>query len=714
MKKVTLPVAIVLFLIGAAGFVAPRVVAPILKQKIEATAEKRLGRKLLVGNVRLRLGLIELVAVAIEGLGSEPPFVAPLVRVRFSPLSLLGKTVEVTTVEVVQPRIDLRHSGSDDNFTSMLQRLKTPSEPSDATPSGRRVHLGTLSVSGATVEIADEDRGSAHVGHLDATLPEEGTAIVELRDVTLSLPGGIRASLAEASLAAPVSKRKPSAVPSLLIKSGTLTPFRGLELTGIEGTIAAPDRQAKEAKIDVRGSYGGSTTPLWEAHGTIADDLSSASVELVAQRFKLSQLDALYKRKDGGPQILNASDGEADGRFAVNYANRKIAFAGNFHLAGLDIAHPMLAPVPIPRLGFDARTRGTADLDQRHLVLEELKIDYRNVHATLAADIERVGKKPRFKATLKIAPLPCQTALTAIPAELVPNLQGFQLQGTFTTDLHAAIDFDNLDEPVDLGGLVGIEGCKVVKAPEFSSIARLQGTFEQTVETEPGKWLTFYAGPENPDFAPYPDISQHLVNSIMTTEDSGFFKHHGFIFSEFRGALRENLRRGYFRLGASSISMQMVKNVLLSREKTLSRKLQELFLTWYLERHLSKERILEIYFNVIEFGPGIYGIGRAARHYFGKSAKELQPQEAAFFSSILPSPKRRYTHFCSASGQLEPKWSNYVRRILKRMHERGRLTKDEFDRASAATVKFDRAEAMPEKDCLAWVKKITGPPPPKP
>jgi membrane peptidoglycan carboxypeptidase len=93
--------------------------------------------------------------------------------------------------------------------------------------------------------------------------------------------------------------------------------------------------------------------------------------------------------------------------------------------------------------------------------------------------------------------------------------------------------------------------------------------------------------------------------------------------------------------------MQMVKNVLLAHEKTLSRKLQELFLVWYLEQLLPKQRILEIYFNAIEFGPRLYGIGPAARHYFGKSASDLGPLEAAFFSSILPSPKRRYVQYCA-------------------------------------------------------------------
>src|SRR4030095_3467548 len=133
-----------------------------------------------------------------------------------------------------------------------------------------------------------------------------------------------------------------------------------------------------------------------------------------------------------------------------------------------------------------------------------------------------------------------------------------------------------------------------------------------------------------------------LTASILTTEDNGFFKHRGWVSSEFRNALKRNLQRGGFRGGASSITMQMVKNVLLTQEKTLSRKLQELFLVWYLEQELPKERILELYLHAIEFGPRIYGIGAASRHYFGKKPGELNPIEGAFFSSILPSPKRRY------------------------------------------------------------------------
>lgn len=268
-------------------------------------------------------------------------------------------------------------------------------------------------------------------------------------------------------------------------------------------------------------------------------------------------------------------------------------------------------------------------------------------------------------------------------------------------------------QSVTLSGKVGIDGCKVLASPEEMNFERLAAPFEHVVEVEPERFVRFLVGPENPDFVPYEEISPYLINSIMTTEDNGFMRHRGFIGPEFRSALEQNLQRGYYRLGASSITMQMVKNVLLSREKTLSRKLQEMFLTWYLENNLTKERILEVYFNVIEFGPYLYGIGPAVRRYFGKTPKELTPREAAWFSSILPSPKRRYVHFCK--GKPDLKWEAYLSRILRRVHERGRLTDEEFNASMEERFLFNREEAPPERECLALIKRMTEPqPPPQP
>ena len=155
--------------------------------------------------------------------------------------------------------------------------------------------------------------------------------------------------------------------------------------------------------------------------------------------------------------------------------------------------------------------------------------------------------------------------------------------------------------------------------------------------------------------------------------------------------------------GASSITMQMVKNVLLYREKTLARKLQELFLTWHVENTLTKDRILEIYLNVIEYGPGLYGIGPAAYHFFGKKAKDLTPTEAAFFSTILPAPKERYKQYCA--GTLTRWTEGKIERILQIMLKRERLTQAEYDTAIATPLLFSKDGMESEDDCMKRVKK---------
>jgi membrane peptidoglycan carboxypeptidase len=127
---------------------------------------------------------------------------------------------------------------------------------------------------------------------------------------------------------------------------------------------------------------------------------------------------------------------------------------------------------------------------------------------------------------------------------------------------------------------------------------------------------------------------------------------------------------------------------------------------------LPKERILELYFNAIEFGPRIYGIGAASRHYFGKKPSELTPLEGAFFSSMLPNPKRRYIQYCH--GAPYPPWDKYVHRILGIVHQRGHLTDEEYEQAAPQTLVFDRHEAtFTEKQCLDWVKKMTTRPEPE-
>jgi len=142
------------------------------------------------------------------------------------------------------------------------------------------------------------------------------------------------------------------------------------------------------------------------------------------------------------------------------------------------------------------------------------------------------------------------------------------------------------------------------------------------------------------EWVPLTRISPYLLKAVLIAEDDKFWKHEGFDFESIQKAIEKDLQAGRFKFGGSTISQQLARNLYLSPEKSLLRKAAEAVLTWKLERALSKRRILEIYLNVVEWGDGIFGAEAAARHHFGKSARDLSAEEAARLAAVLPNPRR--------------------------------------------------------------------------
>jgi len=140
-------------------------------------------------------------------------------------------------------------------------------------------------------------------------------------------------------------------------------------------------------------------------------------------------------------------------------------------------------------------------------------------------------------------------------------------------------------------------------------------------------------------WVPYSEISSHLKRAVIIAEDARFFTHHGFATEEIKAAIAEAVERGAAPRGASTITQQLAKNLWLSPTRNPLRKLSEAALTIHLEESVPKQRMLEIYLNVVEFGTGIYGAEAAAQHYFKKPASELNEREAALLAASLPRPK---------------------------------------------------------------------------
>lgn len=141
-------------------------------------------------------------------------------------------------------------------------------------------------------------------------------------------------------------------------------------------------------------------------------------------------------------------------------------------------------------------------------------------------------------------------------------------------------------------------------------------------------------------WVPLSRISPSLRQAVVAAEDASFFAHEGFDWEGIKEAAKYNLEAGELKRGGSTITQQLAKNLYLSSERSLFRKAREALITRSLEHQLSKERILELYLNVAEWGQGVYGAEAAARHHFKKSSQDLTADEAAWLAAILPSPRR--------------------------------------------------------------------------
>jgi len=211
-------------------------------------------------------------------------------------------------------------------------------------------------------------------------------------------------------------------------------------------------------------------------------------------------------------------------------------------------------------------------------------------------------------------------------------------------------------------GLLGVSlGWIIFELITFPNISQLRDHNPETTSMIDAKMREAQEKGQQPTriqvWVPLEKISVNLQRAVVAGEDTNFTSHHGFDYEAIQNAWDEAQREAAkeakeegddqsswipampsFKRGASTISQQLAKNLFLSSEKSFFRKGREAVITYFLERRLSKRRILEIYLNVIEWGDGIYGAEAASQFYFKKSAADLSAREAAFLSAIIPNP----------------------------------------------------------------------------
>jgi len=269
-----------------------------------------------------------------------------------------------------------------------------------------------------------------------------------------------------------------------------------------------------------------------------------------------------------------------------------------------------------------------------------------------------------------------QDVFDSFPTGTFESFEGIKVAGKLNYSLNFSLDSKNPDGVIFESRLDKDPDFKILRYGKVD-LSKLNKPFIYTPYVKGKPVRTMLVGPENSEYTPLTEISPYLRNAVMTAEDPTFYHHHGFVEEAIRKSIATDIKEKAFKRGGSTISMQLVKNSFLSMEKTLARKMEEILIVWMIENNniMSKNRMLEIYFNIIEWGNNIYGIREAARYYFGKAPSELDLGESIYLASIVPSPRKGLYSFLP-DGTLRPSRIFYFNSLGRLMAGQGYTARD--------------------------------------
>ena len=337
--------------------------------------------------------------------------------------------------------------------------------------------------------------------------------------------------------------------------------------------------------------------------------------------------------------------------------------------------------VPVVVVEHDSLHSRPVSLERARIELEGDRLA-RSLHGILEIDgvesilhIEREGSL--FSGSIVFGPMPLQEALKPLH-QVLPEARNATISGSISGQTQFEWPQKTWDANFHLDA-IDVDGAV---PNDLRSLKR--GLIQHRVLDEDGDPVLRSTGEGSLSWIPLRQIAPPMRHAEIASEDIRFTEHSGYDLESIHAALEANRAAGSITRGGSTLSQQLAKNLYLDGQRTVIRKIRELLLAVELDRSLGKGRILELYLNMVEWGPGIYGIRQASERYFMRRASQLNPNEAAFLAAILPSPRRFYRqqYLRNRAKETRIDW------ILENMGNAGRLSAGEVERWSQAPLRF--------------------------
>lgn len=414
-------------------------------------------------------------------------------------------------------------------------------------------------------------------------------------------------------------------------------------------------------------------TQQWKAAGELNRKVHTLQAELFAAEKKKVSLPYINRRF--GAEVT--FDTLYYSMTKENRAENQLQLDGKAKVSGLDVFHKALSPEVIHldrgQLTYQMNIGKQAlELDSTTTVL----FNQIQFHPYLRA--EENENQWHFTAATDKSWFPADELFSSLPKGLFSNLEGIKTSGDLAYHFLLDIDFARLDS-LKFESELKEKDFRIIEYGA-TSLSKMSEEFVYTAYENGIPVKTFPVGPSWEHFTPLDSISPLLRMSVMQSEDGAFFYHKGFLPDAMREALIYDLQVERFARGGSTITMQLVKNVFLNRNKNFARKLEEALIVWLIEteRLTSKERMYEVYLNIAEWGPLVYGIQEASAYYFGKRPSQLTTEESIFLASIIPKPKHFRSSFAE-NGRLKENMEGYYKLIAGRLAKKGLISEIEAD-----------------------------------